>query len=90
MTVFELTQELYQRLLNNAPIDKWTTHDIREKLGVMYYTKEINPPYFFAFSFSIGVYLPFLSPIVFPPMITLFTYLKLKIQGKPKKVETTN
>jgi hypothetical protein len=33
----------------------------------------------------VGVFLPLLSPIVFPPLITLFGYLKLKVLGKKPK-----
>jgi hypothetical protein len=56
-------------------------------LKTLYTTKEINPPYFFSFSFSVGVYLPLLSPLAFPPLITMFQYLKLKKFGKPAKLK---
>jgi hypothetical protein len=58
---------------------------VREIISVLYQTKEINAPYFFAFSFSIGVYLPLLSPIVFPPLLALLGYLKLKKVGRNAK-----
>ena len=51
-------------------------------LKTLYQTKDINSPYFFSLSFSIGVYLPLLAPLVFPPLITLFQYLKLRLFPK--------
>ena len=57
-------------------------------LQTLYTTKDINPPYFFSLSFSVGVYLPLLSPLLFPPLITLVQYLKLRKFGKAKKVKT--
>jgi hypothetical protein len=52
-------------------------------LRTLYQTKELNSPYFFSFSFSVGVYLPLLSPLLFPPLITFMKYLKLKLVKKP-------
>jgi hypothetical protein len=54
----------------------------------LYQTKDINPPYFFSFSFSVGVYLPLLSPLAFPPLITLFQYLKLRFLKKKAHLKT--
>ncbi len=54
-------------------------------ISVLYYTRDLNPPYFFSLSFSIGVYLPLLSPLIFPPVLTLLQYLKLRRQGTKSK-----
>ena len=61
--------------------------DVKEKIGVLYYTKELNSPYFFALSFSVGVYLPFLSPVVFPLLISGLMYLKLRVKGRSNKAK---
>jgi hypothetical protein len=54
-------------------------------LMTLYQTKDLNSPYFFSLSFSIGVFLPLLSPILFPPLITLVQVVKLKVFPKPAK-----
>jgi len=82
-TVFEVTEIVYNALLAGQD-----SQEVREMLQTLYTTKDINPPYFFSFSFSVGVYLPLFSPLVFPPIITLFHYLKLRKFGKPAKVKT--
>jgi hypothetical protein len=88
MSINDLVEDLYKNLLNDKDLSKGVSRDVREKIGVLYYTKELNSPYFFSFSFSIGVYLPFLSPVVFPLLISAFTYLKLKIKGSKPKVKS--
>jgi hypothetical protein len=34
------------------------------KLGVLYETKEMNPPYFFSWEFIAGTYMPFMAPLI--------------------------
>ncbi|CDW83442.1 UNKNOWN [Stylonychia lemnae] len=82
-SVFELVNEIYKSLSKEQG-DNLTMNDeyIKNALGVLYQTKEINPPYYFSLSFSIGVYLPLLSPLIFPPLLTLFQYIKAKYIGK--------
>jgi hypothetical protein len=80
LSVLQLTQEVYERLLSNDRVDPET----RDMLMTLYQTKDLNSPYFFSLSFSIGVFLPLLSPILFPPLITLAQVIKLKVFKKPK------
>lgn len=42
------------------------------KLGVLYETKEMNPPYFFSWEFTVGTYLPFLAPFIMSVLQTAF------------------
>lgn len=58
--------------------------ETRDMLMTLYQTKDLNSPYFFSLSFSVGVFLPLLSPILFPPLITLAQVLKLRLCKKPK------
>lgn len=81
LTVLEVAKAVYEGLLS----DDYDSSNISEMLTTLYQTKDINSPYFFSFSFTVGVFLPLLSPIVFPPLITLFGYLKLKVLGKKPK-----
>lgn len=80
LSVLQLTQEVYERLLSRDHVDPET----KDMLMTLYQTKDLNSPYFFSLSFSIGVFLPLLSPILFPPLITLAQILKLKVCKKPK------
>ena len=80
MTVFEVTRAVYEGLVSGS--QEYSEAQIKDMLQTLYQTKDINPPYFFSFSFSVGVYLPLLSPLAFPPLITLFQYLKLRFLKK--------
>eukprot|EP00347_Sterkiella_histriomuscorum_P013739 403363551 len=90
-SVFELVSQIYnkivaqfendksQQLFSNRQSDhnlKPLDEETKNIIGILYYTKEINSPYFFSLSFSIGVYLPLLSPLVFPPVLTFIAFLK--------------
>lgn len=44
-----------------TPVSKET----KVKMGVLYETKEMNPPYFFSFEFTLGTYGPFIAPFFF-------------------------
>ena len=81
MTVYEVAREVFDAALNSDTLSK--RHS--DMLKTLYWTKDLNSPYFFSISFTIGVYLPLLAPLIFPPLITLFKYLKLKKFGKNKK-----
>ena len=86
-SVFELVSEVYEGIVEvgkNESGNKPVSKELKEKIGVLYYTKELNSPYFFSIQFSIGVYLPFLSPVVFPLLITFFSYLKEKRKNRNK------
>ncbi len=81
MTVYEVAKEVFDAALSSEKLSK--RHS--EMLKTLYWTKDLNSPYFFSISFTIGVYLPLLAPLVFPPLITFFKYLKLKKFGGKKK-----
>ena len=82
-SVFELVSQLYEALAVWSDAER-NSVETKEVIAVLYQTKDINPPYFFSFSFSVGVYLPLLSPIVFPPILTLIQCIKAKLRGKAK------
>ena len=85
--MYQLVEEVY-KTLTHSNIRKElgiNLKELKDKIGVLYYTKKINPPYFFSFQFSIGVYLPILAPLIFPPLLTFTSYLKLWKLGKKEK-----
>lgn len=64
----------------------------KEKIGVLYETKKMNPPWFFSFEFRVGTYMPILSPFFLSLLQMLFAmakneYKKWKEDNDKKKVE---
>jgi len=50
----------------------------KEKIGVLYETKKMNPPWFFSFEFRVGTYMPILSPFFLSLLQMLFAMAKSK------------
>ncbi len=80
-TTYEMVSQYYNQLVAGKQVSRRD----KEQMAILYYTKEINPPYFFSLSFTVGVYLPLFAPLVFPPTFVLFGMLKLIIKAALKK-----
>lgn len=78
----EVLFQVYEALVinNGQNVDMGT---VKEKLGVLLQTLEVNPAVFFSNSFKLGVYLPILAPIVFPIGLIAWAI----IIGKLKKLK---
>jgi len=74
-TVKELVSELYSDVLVGKIDAK-----VKEKIGILYQTKEINPPYFFSDQFKLGIYMPIVMPLVLPFLVQVFGYVKAKMR----------
>ena len=61
--VNEINEELSQLGEKNGSMD-FAGEKTKLKMGHLYQTKEINPPYFFSWEFMAGTYFPFLSPYI--------------------------
>ena len=64
----------------------------KEKIGVLYETKKMNPPWFFSFEFRVGTYMPILSPFFLSLLQMVFAlakkeYKKRREDKEQKKVE---
>lgn len=53
-------------------------NDIKDKLGTLLLTKKMNAPAFFSLSYTIGVYIPILAPLLTPLVLTFVDFLKAK------------
>ena len=71
-------------ILSEQPVP----HDVKEKIGTLLQTKKMNAPAFFSFQFTIGVYLPILSPFLVPIILTFTGYVKAQFMApKDSKVD---
>jgi hypothetical protein len=50
--------------IEEALATRGVTKDTLLKIGVLYETKKMNPPYYFSWEFMAGTYLPFMSPFL--------------------------
>jgi len=82
MTINELVSHLYNLLMSDRDIARPPSKEMKDQIGVLYYTKELNAPYYFSPSFTFGVYLPILSPMIFPILLSIGNFIKLKIKAK--------
>lgn len=94
-TVDELVNECYSYLASKTSEyikdrTQMPSDALKEKIGALFYTKKINPPSFFSWSFVIGVYLPLLAPFLFPPIQTIQQLVQLKLAKKFKKKPAEN
>ena len=63
----ELIHDL-RKDLTSSNSSKKVDQEIKVKIGILFETKEMNPPYYFSWEFTAGTYLPILAPF----FITLF------------------
>lgn len=95
MTLKETAEQVYDELLT---ISKQTTSlsdsvlqpvplKIKEKIGTLMNSKEMNPALFFSNNFKMGVYLPILSPFIIPIILTITLVLRHKLYLKFIKKE---
>lgn len=55
---------------------------VKEKIGTLLNTKEMNPALFFALSFYFGVYMPVLAPFIVPFILTTTLVIRGKLFKK--------
>lgn len=82
----ELAREVRDELTKHtflSPILKET----KVKMGVLYETKEMNPPYFFSFEFTLGTYGPFIAPFFITLCQICYKTLTTKKKEEKKRVE---
>ena len=79
--VLEIDQELSQYQQGS-----FVEQETKQKIGLLYVTKKMNPPFYFSWEFMAGTYLPFMSPFVISLMQVLQRYMKKKYKERnPKK-----
>jgi len=61
--IIDLKDELAASLLD----EKFVAESLKVKMGILFETKEMNPPFFFSWEFTAGTY----APIFFPFVVTL-------------------
>ena len=87
--IHELVSELKQELSNTRQ-KGFVSEDTKTKLNVLYETKEMNPPYFFSWEFTMGTYLPLLAPFMSAVLTSawkLFKESKASEKEKKEKAE---
>ena len=55
---------------------------VKEKIGTLINTKEMNPALFFSASFKMGVYLPITAPFLVPIILTVSLVIRAKLFQK--------
>ena len=55
---------------------------VKEKIGTLINTKEMNPALFFSASFKMGVYLPICAPFIVPVILTVSLVIRAKLFQK--------
>lgn len=60
-------------------------YSLKEKIGTLLSTKEMNPALYISPEFMLGIYLPILSPFIVPLILTLTLVFRLKLFSKCKK-----
>ena len=63
----EMVNDLKDELIAEADDGKFVPESLKVKMGILYETKEMNPPYYFSWEFTGGTY----APILFPFVVTL-------------------
>mmetsp|Transcript_47804 Transcript_47804/g.63159 ORF Transcript_47804/g.63159 Transcript_47804/m.63159 type:complete len:124 (+) Transcript_47804:1176-1547(+) len=92
MTLKELAENAYSELLAHAESVKADDFPevplkLKEKLGLLMSTKEMNPALYISPLFLFGVYMPVFAPFLVPILLTLTGILKLKFAEKIKSEE---
>ena len=60
-------------------------YTLKEKIGTLLSTKEMNPALYISDEFLLGIYLPILSPFFVPLVLTLTLTIRLKLFSMCKK-----
>ena len=88
MTLKTLAENAYEELLQIAKeatsVDsiKPMPLKVKEKIGTLLNTKEMNPALFFSISFKFGVYLPIIAPFIVPIILTVTLVIRAKLFRK--------
>lgn len=99
MALKELAENTYSELLTFAASIKGENVvevplKLKEKLGTMMSTKEMNPALFISDLFLFGIYMPVFAPFLTPLFLTVTGIIKLKVAqlrgkaGSDGKVKT--
>jgi hypothetical protein len=59
--IIDLRDELVTQLKDG----KYVPEYLKIKMGILYETREMNPPFFFSWEFTAGTYAPILFPFFF-------------------------
>uniref|UniRef100_A0A7S3CMJ8 Uncharacterized protein n=1 Tax=Strombidium rassoulzadegani TaxID=1082188 RepID=A0A7S3CMJ8_9SPIT len=86
LNTHSLVAVLHDELLGVGPEDT-VGRETLFKLGLLYETKKMNPPYFFSWEFMAGTYAPFLMPFLIALVQISFRLFKEKRQQKQDEVE---
>lgn len=65
---------------------------IKEKIGTLMSSRDMNPALFFSSEFKLGVYMPILAPFIVPIILTISLVARHRLyllvcKGKDKKVD---
>jgi len=63
----EMVKDLKNELTSEIKEEQFVPAWLKLKMGILFETKEMNPPYFFSWEFTAGTY----APILFPFIVTL-------------------
>ena len=97
MTLKTLAENAYEEIVsiakqaNSVEDLRPPTQKVKEKIGTLLNTKEMNPALFFSMNFYLGVYMPILAPFIVPFLLTFTLVTRAKIFQKfiKKKDEAT-
>ena len=83
MTLKELAENAYSELLAFAKSIKddnipEVPLKLKEKLGTLMSTKEMNPAEYISPMFLLGIYMPLVAPMIIPFLLTIQGIIKLK------------
>ena len=85
MTLKTLAENAYEELVAIAKqatsVDSMSPVPlkVKEKIGTLINTKEMNPALFFSASFKLGVYLPITAPFIVPIILTVSLVVRAKL-----------
>ena len=87
--IHELVQEIDKELSAYKP-GTFVGQETKQKIGLLYVTKKMNPPYYFSWEFMAGTYLPFMSPFVIALMQVIQRIVKKKYNERNPKKKTVD
>jgi len=71
----------------DEPNRQQAVKDISLKIGALWQTKQMNPPYYFSLEFQFGTYMPFISPFLVSILQIAFALGKQYFKERSAKKE---
>jgi len=78
----EMVKDIKNELTSEIKEEQFVPEWLKLKMGILFETKEMNPPYFFSWEFTAGTYAPILFPFVVTLLQMAFKEFKRHKAGK--------